>query len=108
MSSADDDNGVLVQHSDAEPDAEKPGEWGAAPTRTIELRTAPLDPRFPNVNAARQCYTAYNEFYRCLAQRGEGAPECQSYARTYRSICPAEWLERWNTLREEGRWFGKY
>ena len=28
------------------------------PKKTIELHTAPMDPRFPNANAARYCYTA--------------------------------------------------
>ena len=31
----------------------------------VQVRTAPYDARFPSMNQARNCYTRYNEFYRC-------------------------------------------
>lgn len=74
---------------------------GLHPAHTCAPSAAPR-------HAARQCYTLYNEYHKCLKQRGEGSKECDTYARNYRSICPQEWIENWNTLREEGRWFGKY
>ncbi len=43
---------------------------------------------------ARHCYTRYNEYHRCVAQKGEEDPECSVFQRAYRSICPGEWLER--------------
>ncbi|KAG7671187.1 hypothetical protein Ndes2526B_g02351 [Nannochloris sp. 'desiccata'] len=76
--------------------------------KTIVLHTAPIDPRFPGANASRYCYVAYNEYYKCAKERGENNSECKAKARTYRSICPSEWLTHWNELREEGKWFGKY
>ena len=30
------------------------------------------------------------------------------FQRAYRSLCPGEWLERWNEQREEGTWPGRY
>ena len=57
---------------------------------------------------ARHCYTRYNEYHRCVAQKGEGADECRVFQRAYRSLCPGEWLERWNEQREEGTWPGRY
>ena len=57
---------------------------------------------------ARHCYTRYNEYHRCVAQKGEGAEECRVFQRAYRSLCPGEWLERWNEQREEGTWPGRY
>ena len=74
----------------------------------IVLHTAPIDPRFSGTNAARYCYVAYNEYHKCAKEKGEDNKECQAKARTYRSICPDEWISRWNELREEGTWFGKY
>lgn len=74
----------------------------------ISLQTAPNDPRFAGANASRYCYTAYNEYHKCINECGEHSPECNSYARTYRSICPMEWIACWNELRENGTWFGKY
>ena len=56
----------------------------------------------------RHCFTKYNEFYRCVAQKGEGAAECEAYQRAYRSICPSEWVAKWNEQRESGAWPGKY
>ena len=32
----------------------------------VQVRTAPYDARFPSMNQARNCYTRYNEFYRCV------------------------------------------
>jgi cytochrome c oxidase subunit 6b len=79
------------------------------PMKEIELRTAPIDPRFSGTNAARYCYVAYNEYHRCVKDKGDsGEDECLYYARNYRSVCPMEWIERWNELRDAGTWFGKY
>ncbi|CAK0780794.1 hypothetical protein CVIRNUC_005177 [Coccomyxa viridis] len=75
---------------------------------TIEIKTASYDARFPATNQARHCYTRYNEYHRCVAQKGEGADECRVFQRAYRSLCPGEWLERWNEQREEGTWPGRY
>ena len=30
-----------------------------------QVKTVPYDPRFPATNQARNCYTRYNEFYKC-------------------------------------------
>ena len=37
---------------------------------------------------------------RCKAQQGEDAEECEKYAKYYRSLCPTEWVEKWNEERE--------
>ena len=29
---------------------------------------------------------------RCVAAKGEGAPECDKFAKYYRSLCPGEWV----------------
>ena len=46
--------------------------------------------------------------YRCKAQQGEDAEECEKYAKYYRSLCPTEWVEKWNGEREAGTWPGRY
>uniref|UniRef100_A0A0E0KEJ9 Cytochrome c oxidase subunit 6b n=1 Tax=Oryza punctata TaxID=4537 RepID=A0A0E0KEJ9_ORYPU len=45
-------------------------------------------------------------FIRCVAAKGEDAPECDKFARYYRSLCPGEWVERWNEQRENGTFPG--
>mmetsp|Transcript_50143 Transcript_50143/g.95785 ORF Transcript_50143/g.95785 Transcript_50143/m.95785 type:complete len:91 (+) Transcript_50143:78-350(+) len=71
----------------------------------IKIETAPFDPRFVTTNQAKHCYTRYNEFHKCTAEDGEN---CEKYAKAYRSLCPNEWIERWNEQRENGTWAGKY
>eukprot|EP00877_Chromochloris_zofingiensis_P011629 jgi/Chrzof1/671/Cz01g24170.t1 len=73
-----------------------------------EIVTAPYDPRFPSTNQSRHCFIRYNEYYKCLAERGEDEPRCQFYKRAYESLCPADWVEEWETLRQDGIWAGKY
>ncbi|KAG2646881.1 cytochrome c oxidase subunit 6b-1-like [Panicum virgatum] len=72
----------------------------------IMIETAPADFRFPTTNQTRHCFTRYVEYHRCVAAKGEGAPECEKFAKYYRSLCPSEWVERWNEQRENGTFPG--
>ena len=58
----------------------------------MQISTVPYDPRFPATNQARNCYTRYNEYYRCIAEKDEDSPDCKFYQKAYRSICPSEWV----------------
>ncbi|KAL0799080.1 hypothetical protein Bca101_054255 [Brassica carinata] len=55
----------------------------------ITLETAPADFRFPTTNQTRHCFTRYIE---CVAAKGDDAPECDKFAKFYRSLCPSEWV----------------
>lgn len=35
------------------------------PSVVQQVKTVPYDPRFPATNQARNCYTRYNEYYKC-------------------------------------------
>lgn len=72
----------------------------------IKLETAPADFRFPTTNQTRHCFTRYIEYHRCVAAKGEDAPECEKFQKYYRSLCPGEWVERWNEQRENGTFPG--
>jgi len=72
----------------------------------IKLETAPADFRFPTTNQSRHCFTRYIEYHRCVAAKGEDAPECDKFAKYYRSLCPGEWVDRWNEQRENGTFPG--
>ncbi|GLT56447.1 hypothetical protein SLA2020_294860 [Shorea laevis] len=78
----------------------------AEETPEIKLETAPADFRFPTTNQTRHCFTRYIEYHRCIAAKGEGAPECDKFAKYYRSLCPGEWIDRWNEQRENGTFPG--
>eukprot|EP00285_Hemiselmis_virescens_P018069 CAMPEP_0173384996 /NCGR_PEP_ID=MMETSP1356-20130122/7573_1 /TAXON_ID=77927 ORGANISM="Hemiselmis virescens, Strain PCC157" /NCGR_SAMPLE_ID=MMETSP1356 /ASSEMBLY_ACC=CAM_ASM_000847 /LENGTH=94 /DNA_ID=CAMNT_0014340603 /DNA_START=79 /DNA_END=363 /DNA_ORIENTATION=+ len=66
------------------------------------LKTAPNDVRTPETNQAKHCYFKYNEFFRCEKFKGEGAPACKVLKSHYTSLCPSEWVERWDEQREAG------
>ncbi|KAL5210129.1 hypothetical protein ABZP36_005752 [Zizania latifolia] len=72
----------------------------------IKIETAPADFRFPTTNQTRHCFTRYVEYHRCVAAKGEDAPECDKFAKYYRALCPGEWVERWNEQRENGTFPG--
>ncbi|PXF48692.1 Cytochrome c oxidase subunit 6b-3 [Gracilariopsis chorda] len=73
---------------------------------TIQVRTAPRDRRFPTQNQTNHCWARYIEFHACAKAKGEDDPECEKFKRWYMSLCPAEWVEKWDTLKEEGRFPG--
>ncbi|CAN0877314.1 Cytochrome c oxidase subunit 6b-1 [Linum grandiflorum] len=90
-----------------EPAQENSGnEEAAEEAPEIKLETAPADYRFPTTNQTRHCFTRYIEYHRCVAAKGEDAQECDKYAKYYRSLCPSEWVERWNEQRENGTFPG--
>ncbi|GMI82823.1 cytochrome C oxidase 6B, CYTOCHROME C OXIDASE 6B2 [Hibiscus trionum] len=78
----------------------------AEETPEIKLETAPADFRFPTTNQTRHCFTRYIEYHRCVAAKGEDAPECDKFAKYYRALCPGEWIDRWNEQRENGTFPG--
>lgn len=76
-------------------------------TPEIKLETAPADFRFPTTNQTRHCFTRYIEYHRCINAKGEDAPECDKFAKFYRSLCPGEWIDKWNEQRENGTFPGR-
>ncbi|CAL5016125.1 unnamed protein product [Urochloa decumbens] len=74
----------------------------------IELKTAPADFRFPTTNQTRHCFTRYVEYHRCVNEKAKGdeTADCEKFAKYYRSLCPGEWVEKWNEQRENGTFAG--
>ena len=58
----------------------------------IKIETAPFDARFPNTNQTKNCWWNYVDFHRCIKAKGEDAPVCEYFKRTYRSLCPDAWV----------------
>ncbi|KAI5064796.1 hypothetical protein GOP47_0019491 [Adiantum capillus-veneris] len=71
-----------------------------------DIKTAPMDFRFPTTNQARHCFTRYVEYHKCIRAKGEDNSDCEKYARYYRSLCPGEWIDKWNEQRENGTFPG--
>ena len=76
----------------------------------VELQTPPHDPRFPATNQSRNCFTQYNMYHKCVAgaDGDADADACEKYRKAYRSLCPGEWVAKWNEQRDAGSWPGKY
>ncbi|XP_055389987.1 uncharacterized protein LOC129618972 isoform X2 [Condylostylus longicornis] len=73
----------------------------------IKLETAPFDPRFPNQNQTRHCWSSYVDFYRCQRIRGVDYEPCQYFKKVFTAMCPREWVEKWDDQREQGTFAGK-
>ncbi|KAH7277107.1 hypothetical protein KP509_39G034800 [Ceratopteris richardii] len=72
-----------------------------------DIKTAPMDFRFPSTNQSKHCFTRFVEYHKCIRDRGDDAgPECDKYAKYFRSLCPDEWVERWNEQLETGSFAG--
>ncbi|KAI7907081.1 cytochrome c oxidase subunit VIb [Cokeromyces recurvatus] len=72
-------------------------------TDEIKLTTAGFDARFPNTNQTKHCWQNYVDYYKCINARGEEFAPCKQFYRAFHSLCPNEWIEKWDTQREEGR-----
>ncbi|VVC90412.1 uncharacterized protein LOC126976649 [Leptidea sinapis] len=72
-----------------------------------DIKTAPFDPRFPNTNQTKHCYQSYVDYFRCQKVRGENYEPCNYFKRVYKSLCPNEWVDKWDTQREEGTFPGR-
>lgn len=66
------------------------------------LRTPTHNPYTPNQNQTKHCYQKYNEFFRCERFKGKGAKECFQFKQAFFSLCPNEWVEKWDEQREQG------
>ncbi|EEF48541.1 cytochrome c oxidase subunit 6b-1 [Ricinus communis] len=105
-SSSEDTPAVDTESSETTEEQNSTEQEAAEETPKIKLETAPADFRFPTTNQTRHCFTRYVEYHRCTAAKGEGAPECDKFAKFYRSLCPGEWIDRWNEQRENGTFPG--
>ncbi|KAF8207556.1 cytochrome c oxidase subunit VIb [Mycena galopus ATCC 62051] len=71
-------------------------------SKKYTLQTAAFDARFPNQNQTRNCWQNYCDYFRCINARGEGFEPCKRFQRSYHSLCPNEWISKWDDQRESG------
>ncbi|CAD6903657.1 unnamed protein product [Tilletia controversa] len=78
--------------------------------------TASFDARFPNQNQNKHCeqgpvlpsavpptesiWTPYLDYFRCINAKGEEHTPCKHFYRKYHSLCPNEWIAKWDEQRE--------
>ncbi|KAJ1308015.1 hypothetical protein OPQ81_002086 [Rhizoctonia solani] len=66
------------------------------------LQTAGFDARFPNCNQSKHCFQNYIDYHKCIAAKGEDFAPCKQFYRAYRSLCPNDWVSRFDEQRENG------
>jgi len=72
----------------------------------LELKTAPADVRVPTQNQAKTCYMYYNSWHQCKYDFSDEEPSCKSLKAWAHSMCPVEWMEKWEAQREAGTYAG--
>eukprot|EP01033_Poteriospumella_lacustris_P012412 gene12412-8882_t len=73
---------------------------------SILKTTTPDRVHFPATNQSHFCWQKYNEFVLCLKKNSGDDSVCRANKQAYLSICPAEWVETWDTQRETGKFLG--
>ena len=61
-----------------------------------------FDARFPNCNQTRHCWQNYVDFHRCIKQKGESYAPCKQFMDAFNSLCPTQWVDKWDEQRENG------
>lgn len=73
----------------------------------LEVQTAPFDSRFPNQNQTRNCWQNYVDYYRCQKIKGENYSLCEYFKKSFTALCPSEWVESWDEMKEKGAFSGR-
>ena len=63
----------------------------AQPKEYLLEARIPYNPRFPNQNQTKHCWSAYVEYNKCMAQNPD-SPYCPKFKHTYEALCPEEWV----------------
>ncbi|XP_078036777.1 cytochrome c oxidase subunit 6B [Augochlora pura] len=68
--------------------------------------TAPFDPRFPNQNQTRYCFSSYVDFQRCKNRHSAEYEACKYFKKVYSAMCPNDWVEKWDDQLDQGTFPG--
>ncbi len=71
------------------------------------ITTTPYNPYFPNQNQTKHCWVSFVDFKKCEKKLGKGADDCKKYFVAYHSLCPEQWVEKWNSQIEAGTFAGQ-
>jgi len=63
----------------------------------------PYDARFPQQRIQNKCFRYYVDFYRCKELMGDEYKPCKFFSNVFTSICHQQTVEKWDELREEGK-----
>ena len=74
------------------PDSDSAASKKAQETQTVKFWTPQFDARFPNTNQTRRCWQNYVDYFKCLNATDGDEKACEIFQKTYRSLCPNEWV----------------
>ena len=60
----------------------------------------------PDDAQAQHCWTKYNEYVVCLIKSNEDAEACAKARKLAGSICPNDWVNKWDEERANGNFAG--
>eukprot|EP01147_Barroeca_monosierra_P008664 gene8664-1058_t len=75
---------------------------GSKPIEPSDVKTVPFDARFPNTDQSKNCWQNYVDFYKCIKLKGDDYKPCGQFLRAFSTLCPNEWVEKWDEQRENG------
>jgi len=55
-----------------------------------------FDSRFPNQNQVKNCFVNYVDYQRCMKLKGEDSKDCEYFKQASKSLCPNQWLEKFD------------
>ncbi|TIB97388.1 hypothetical protein E3Q18_02630 [Wallemia mellicola] len=64
------------------------------------LQTAGFDVRFPNTNQTKHCWQSFVDYHKCIKAKGDDYAPCKAFHRTYKSICPNTWTDKWLMVQQ--------
>ncbi len=71
------------------------------------VKTTPYNPYFPNQNQTKHCWVSFVDFKKCEKKLGADAADCKKYFQAYNSLCPEQWVEKWETQIANGQFAGQ-
>ncbi|KAK4392669.1 Cytochrome c oxidase subunitb-2 [Sesamum angolense] len=83
-----------------------PGDLSLLILENLTYFLIPLTPQNSPKYIAYLKLTSFTYVVRCVAAKGEESGDCNKFAKYYRSLCPGEWIDRWNEQRENGTFPG--
>ena len=70
--------------------------------RSKAIWTPQFDARFPNSNQAKNCFVNFVDYQRCIKLKGADYKDCDYFKQVANSMCPNQWLEKFNEQIEAG------
>ncbi|KAG6900589.1 Cytochrome c oxidase subunit 6B [Termitomyces sp. T159_Od127] len=50
----------------------------------------------------REPFQNYTDYFKCITAKGEDFAPCKQFQRAYNSLCPNEWIAKFDEQRENG------